>query len=296
MTARILDGNEIAAGMREEMRREVADLQARHRLVPGLAVVLAGDDPASLSYVKGKRRACGKIAVHSREHRLPGDVPQEELLELVSALNADETVHGILVQLPLPNGLDESLVLNAVAPGKDVDGLHPVNLGRMVRQEEGFLPCTPHGVVQMLSRSGIEVAGKHVVVVGRSTLVGRPLANMLAQKGPGANATVTVCHTGTRDIGAHTRAADILIAAADRPHIIGEEMVAEGAAVIDVGVVRVEDPTRRSGHRLVGNVDFDRVREKAGAITPVPGGVGPMTIAMLLFNTILAARRAAGLP
>ncbi len=296
MTARILDGNEIAAGMGEEMRREVADLQARHGLVPGLAVVLAGDDPASLSYVKGKRRACGKIAVHSREHRLPGDVPQEELLELIAALNADEAVHGILVQLPLPNGLDESLVLNAVAPAKDVDGLHPVNLGRMVRQEEGFLPCTPHGVVQMLSRSGIEVAGKHVVVVGRSTLVGRPLANMLAQKGPGANATVTVCHTGTRDIGAHTRAADILIAAADRPHIISADMVAEGAVVIDVGVVRVEDSTRRSGHRLVGNVDFDRVREKAGAITPVPGGVGPMTIAMLLFNTILAARRAAGLP
>ena len=295
MPARILDGNEIAAGMREEMRREVAALQARHRLVPGLAVVLAGDDPASLSYVKGKRRACEKIAVHSREHRLPGDVPQEELLDLIAALNADAAVHGILVQLPLPNGLDESLVLNAVAPGKDVDGLHPVNLGRMVRQEEGFLPCTPHGVVQMLSRSGIETAGRHVVVVGRSTLVGRPLANMLAQKGEGANATVTVCHTGTRDIGAHTRAADILIAAADRPHIISEDMVAAGAVVIDVGVVRVEDPSRKSGHRLVGNVDFDRVREKAGAITPVPGGVGPMTIAMLLFNTILAARRAAGL-
>ncbi|MCY3760900.1 MAG: bifunctional 5,10-methylene-tetrahydrofolate dehydrogenase/5,10-methylene-tetrahydrofolate cyclohydrolase, partial [Gemmatimonadetes bacterium] len=249
MTARILDGNEIAAGMREEMRREVAGLAARHRLVPGLAVVLAGDDPASLSYVKGKRRACEKIAVRSREHRLPGGVPQEELLELIAALNADETVHGILVQVPLPNGLDESLVLNAVDPGKDVDGLHPVNLGRMLRQEEGFLPCTPHGVVQMLSRSGIEVAGKHVVVVGRSTLVGRPLANMLAQKGPGANATVTVCHTGTRDIGAHTRAADILVAAADRPRIISADMVAEGAVVIDVGVVRVEDSTRRRGHR-----------------------------------------------
>ena len=295
MPARILDGNEIAAGMREEMRREVADLEAGHRLVPGLAVVLAGDDPASLSYVKGKRRACEKIAVHSREHRLPADVPQEELLELIAALNADAAVHGILVQLPLPQGLDESLVLNAVDPGKDVDGLHPVNLGRMVRQEEGFLPCTPHGVVQMLSRSGIEVAGKHVVVVGRSTLVGRPLANMLAQKGKGANATVTVCHTGTRDIGAHTRAADILIAAADRPHIISADMVAEGAAVVDVGVVRIADSTRRSGYRLVGNVDFDRVRDKASAITPVPGGVGPMTIAMLLFNTILAARRAAGL-
>ena len=295
MPARILDGNAIAAGMREEMRREVADLEARHRIVPGLAVVLAGDDPASLSYVKGKRRACEKIAVHSREHRLPGDVPQEELLDLISALNADAAVHGILVQLPLPIGLDESLVLNAVAPGKDVDGLHPVNLGRMVRQEEGFLPCTPHGVLQMLRRSGIETAGRHVVMVGRSTLVGRPLANMLAQKGEGANATVTVCHTGTRDIGAHTRAADILIAAADRPHIISEEMVAEGAAVIDVGVVRVEDPSRKSGYRLVGNVDFDRVRGKASAITPVPGGVGPMTIAMLLFNTILAARRASGL-
>ena len=294
MSAKILDGNEIAAGMREEMRQEVADLKARYSVVPGLAVVLVGEDPASLSYVKGKQLACEKIDIFSREHHLEANVPEEHLLGLIRELNEDSQIHGILVQLPLPDGHSESRVLNAINPSKDVDGLHPVNLGRMVRQEEGFLPCTPHGVKHILIRSGIEVSGKHVVTVGRSILVGRPIANILTQKGDGANATVTMCHTGTPDIGAHTRMADILIVAANQPNIIEASMVSAGTVVIDVGVERVKDSSRKRGYRLTGNVDFDRVKEKAAAITPVPGGVGPMTITMLLFNTILSAKRSAG--
>lgn len=294
MSAKILDGNEIAAGMREEMRQEVAGLKARHNVVPGLAVVLVGEDPASLSYVKGKQLACEKIDIFSREHHLEATVPEEHLLGLIRELNEDSQIHGILVQLPLPDEHSESRVLNAISPDKDVDGLHPVNLGRMVRQEAGFLPCTPHGVKQILMRSGIEVSGKHVVTVGRSILVGRPIANILTQKGDGANATVTMCHTGTPDIGAHTRMADILIVAANQPNIIEASMVSAGTVVIDVGVERVKDSSRKRGYRLTGNVDFDRVKEKAAAITPVPGGVGPMTITMLLFNTILSAKRSAG--
>lgn len=294
MSATILDGNEISAGMREEMRQEVADLKAQYNVVPGLAVVLVGEDPASLSYVKGKQLACEKIDIFSREHHLEASVPEEHLLGLIRELNEDSQIHGILVQLPLPDGHSESRVLNAINPSKDVDGLHPVNLGRMVRQEEGFLPCTPHGVKHILIRSGIEVSGKHVVTVGRSILVGRPIANILTQKGDGANATVTMCHTGTPDIGAHTRMADILIVAANQPNIIEASMVSAGTVVIDVGVERVKDSSRKRGYRLTGNVDFDRVKEKAAAITPVPGGVGPMTITMLLFNTILSAKRSAG--
>ena len=294
MSATILDGNEISAGMREEMRQEVADLKARYNVVPGLAVVLVGEDPASLSYVKGKQLACEKIDIFSREHHLEANVPEEHLLGLIRELNEDSQIHGILVQLPLPDGHSESRVLNAINPSKDVDGLHPVNLGRMVRQEEGFLPCTPHGVKHILIRSGIEVSGKHVVTVGRSILVGRPIANILTQKGDGANATVTMCHTGTPDIGAHTRMADILIVAANQPNIIEASMVSAGTVVIDVGVERVKDSSRKRGYRLTGNVDFDRVKEKAAAITPVPGGVGPMTITMLLFNTILSAKRSVG--
>ena len=295
MTARILDGNQLAADMREEMRREVAELKASSGLVPGLAVVLVGDDPPSVSYVRGKQKACEQVGLYSREHHLDVDTGNEILQEVVAELNADAQIHGILVQLPLPAGHDEDLILNALDPDKDVDGLHPVNLGRMVRQEPGFLPCTPNGVKHILMRSGIEVAGKHVVMVGRSTLVGRPLANILTQKEEGANATVTICHTGTPDLGAYTRAADILIVAANRAHIITADMVSEGTAVIDVGVERIDDPTRKRGYRLTGNVDFERVKEKASAITPVPGGVGPMTITMLLYNTILSAKRAAGL-
>ena len=295
MTARILDGKKLAASMRAEMKEEVARLKAEHDLVPGLAVVLVGDDPASVSYVKGKQKACRDIEVYSRQLEFDADLPEDELVQVVEELNRDDRIHGILVQLPLPEGIDEDRILNAIDPDKDVDGLHPVNLGRLMRNEEGFLPCTPHGVQKILLRSGIEVAGQHVVMVGRSTLVGRPVANILTQKCEGANATVTMCHTGTRDLASFTRQADILIVAAGRPGTITADMVKEGAAVIDVGVEQVADPSRKRGYRLVGDVDFDSVKEKASAITPVPGGVGPMTITMLLFNTILAAKRASGI-
>lgn len=294
MTAKIISGTEIAAAMRAEMAADVARLRAEHSVVPGLAVVLVGEDPASISYVRGKRRACEEVGIHSVERRFAADLAEDDLIAVVEALNADAAIHGILVQLPLP-GQDEDRVLNAIHPNKDVDGLHPVNLGRLMRGEDGFLPCTPHGVQQMLVRSGVEIAGRHVVVVGRSALVGRPVANILAQKRPGANATVTLCHTGTRDLGSFTRQADILIVAAGRPETVTGEMVREGAVVIDVGVNRIEDPSRKRGYRLVGDVDFDSVKRRASAITPVPGGVGPMTITMLLHNTIWSARRTHGL-
>ena len=294
MTARVLKGEEVAAVVRAEMQVEVAHLKSKHNVVPGLAVVLVGDDPASVSYVSGKRKACDELGIHSLECKFGADLAEEHLLGVVADLNADASVHGILVQLPLP-GQNESRVLNAIDPDKDVDGLHPVNLGRLLRQEEGFLPCTPHGVQQILRRSGIEVEGQHVVVVGRSSLVGRPLANILLQKSIGANATVTVCHSGTRDLGSFTRQADILIVAAGQAGMITPDMVREGAVVIDVGVNRKEDSSRKRGYRLVGDVDYAGVRQKASAITPVPGGVGPMTITMLLYNTIRAARRAHGL-
>ncbi|MEC7842786.1 MAG: bifunctional methylenetetrahydrofolate dehydrogenase/methenyltetrahydrofolate cyclohydrolase FolD [Candidatus Latescibacterota bacterium] len=295
MTARILDGKELAADMRAEMKLEVARLKQEHDLVPCLAVVLVGDNPASVSYVKGKQKACKEVGLDSRELKFDADLSEAELLRVVVELNGDDEIDGILVQLSLPEGIDEDRILNAIDPDKDVDGLHPVNLGRLMRGEEGFLPCTPRGVQEILVRSGIEVEGRHVVVVGRSTLVGRPVANILTQKSAGANATVTICHTGTRDLVSFTRQADILIVAAGRPCMITAEMVKEGATVIDVGVEQVADPSRKRGYRLVGDVDFDGVREKAGAITPVPGGVGPMTITLLLSNTILAAKRARAL-
>ena len=292
MSARILDGEELAATMRQEMTDDVAELKAAHDLVPGLGVILVGEDPASVSYVRGKRRACKKVGVHSTETRLAADVPESEILAEVEKMNADDNIHGILVQLPLPDGVDESRILNAVDPRKDVDGLHPVNLGKLMRGEEGFLPCTPHGIKMILVRSGIEVQGKNVIVVGRSTLVGRSVANILTQKADGANATVTMCHTGTRDLAAYTREADILIVATGRPGTITADMVKEGVVVIDVGVEQIPDASKKRGYRLVGDVDFDAVADKASAITPVPGGVGPMTITMLLFNTILSAKRA----
>jgi len=277
------------------MKDDVARLLAQHDLTPGLAVILVGDNPASISYVSGKGKACVEVGIYSQEEKFDADLSQSGLHEAIDRLNDDDRIHGILVQLPLPAGLDESAALNLLDPDKDVDGLHPVNLGRLMRQEPGFWPCTPHGIQMMLLRSGIEVAGKHVVVVGRSSLVGRPVANILAQKAKGANATVTMCHTGTRDLGAFTRMADILIVAAGSPGAITADMVREGAVVIDVGVQRVDDPSRKRGWRLVGDVDFDSVKEKASAITPVPGGVGPMTITMLLYNTILSAKRKHGL-
>lgn len=293
--ARILSGKEVAAEMREELRREVESLKERHNLTPGLAVVLVGDNPASKSYIRGKRRACQKTGMHSIEDNLPAEATIEDVVDVVERLNGDPDIHGILVQLPLPGDLDEGRVLNAVDPNKDVDGLHPVNLGRLLRDEAGFIPCTPHGVQQMLMRGGIDVAGQHVVIVGRSVLVGRPLANLLTRKAEGANATVTICHTGTRDLPAFTREADILVVAAGGPSTITADMVRDGAVVIDVGVNQVPDASRKRGYRLVGDVDYDNVRLKASVITPVPGGVGPMTITMLLYNTILSAKRANGL-
>ena len=290
MTARILDGKALSAAMREEMKAEVAKLKTERDIVPGLAVVLVGEDPPSMTYVKSKGKACRDVGMHSVERRFPADLGTEALINEIDLLNADPKVHGILVQLPLP-GQDESRVVNAIDPDKDVDGLHPVNLGRLVRQEEGFLACTPHGVQQILLRSGVQIDGKHVVVVGRSSLVGRPVANILLQKSPEANATVTVCHSGTPDLGLFTRQADILIVAIGRARMITAEMVKPGATVIDVGINFVPDSTKKSGRRMVGDVDYESVAEVAGALTPVPGGVGPMTITMLLYNTIWSAKR-----
>jgi methylenetetrahydrofolate dehydrogenase (NADP+)/methenyltetrahydrofolate cyclohydrolase len=295
VTARILDGQALAQDMRAELKAEVDRMQAEHGLVPGLSVVLVGDDPASMSYVKGKRKAAAEMGVHSVESKFDADVSQQDLLAEIDRLNKDDSVHGILVQLPLPGGLDEEAALNAINPDKDADGLHPMNLGRLIRGQEGFLPCTPHGVQQILMRSGIDVAGKHVVVVGRSTLVGRPLANILTKKGPGANATVTLCHTGTEDLAYHTLQADILVAATGVRNTITADMVKPGVVVVDVGVQRIDDASRKRGWRLVGDVDFEGVKEVASAITKVPGGVGPWTITMLLYNTIQAAKRAHGI-
>lgn len=291
MTAKIIDGKQVAEDMRQELRDEVQLLKAQG-VTPGLGVVLVGDDPASKSYVTAKERACEAIGIYSDDNRLPADTSQEDILALVAKMNADPRIHGILVQLPLPPGVDESTVLRMVSPDKDVDGFHPINVGKMVIGEKAFLPCTPHGVVQLLARSGVETRGAHVVVVGRSNIVGKPVANMLLQKKEHANATVTICHTGTTDMAVFTRQADILIVAAGRPNTVTADMVKDGAVVIDVGVNRVEDASRKRGYRLVGDVDFESVKEKASAITPVPGGVGPMTITMLLFNTVESAKSA----
>jgi methylenetetrahydrofolate dehydrogenase (NADP+)/methenyltetrahydrofolate cyclohydrolase len=294
MSARIIDGKQIAAQMREEIKAEVAALKPRG-VVPGLAVILVGDDPASHSYVKAKEKACEEAGIFSDDNRLPANASQEEILALVEAKNADPNVHGILVQLPLPKHVDESTVLRAVKPEKDVDGFHPVNVGKMVLGEKAFLACTPHGIVKMLEISGVETKGKHVVVVGRSNIVGKPVANILLQKAPNANATVTICHTGTPDMSIFTRQADILIVAAGRPNVVTADMVKPGAVVIDVGVNRVEDATKKRGYRLAGDVDFEGVAEVASMITPVPGGVGPMTITMLLYNTLESAKIHAGI-
>ncbi len=291
MSAKIIDGKQIAADIREELKAEVAALKGKG-IVPGLGVILVGADPASQSYVTAKERACENIGIYSDDNRLPAETSQEELLALVEQMNNDPKINGILVQLPLPKHIDEAAVLLAIDPDKDVDGFHPMNVGKMMVGEEAFLPCTPHGVIQMLMRSGVETSGAHVVVVGRSNIVGKPVANMLLQKKDGANATVTLCHTRTKDLGFHTRQADIIIAASGWPNTVTADMVKEGAVVIDVGVNRVEDASRERGYRLVGDVDFDGVKEKASMITPVPGGVGPMTITMLLFNTVESAKRA----
>ena len=289
MAAEILDGKRISQEMRGELKTEVEGLAAKG-ITPGLGVILVGEDPASRSYVAAKEKACADVGIFSLEASLPTDASRQEILDRVQAYNNDERIDGILVQLPLPDAAIEEEVLNAVLPGKDVDGFHPVNVGRMMLGLPTLLPCTPHGILHMLKRSGAEVSGAHVVVIGRSNIVGRPIANMLSQKSELGNATVTLCHTGTRDMGGFTREADILIAAVGRPHTVSAGMVKAGAVVIDVGVNRVEDATRKRGYRLVGDVDYDEVAEKASMITPVPGGVGPMTITMLLYNTVQAAR------
>jgi methylenetetrahydrofolate dehydrogenase (NADP+)/methenyltetrahydrofolate cyclohydrolase len=294
MAATIIDGKQVAADMRAELKTEVEQLR-NQGIIPGLGVILVGEDPASQSYVTAKERACEEIGIFSDDNRLPADTTQEALMELVERMNADDRINGILVQLPLPAHLDEAAVLLAIDPDKDVDGFHPMNVGRMVVGERAFLPCTPHGCVQLLKRSGVKLEGANVVIVGRSNIVGKPLANMLIQKSDMGNATVTVCHTRTRDLKSHTLTADIVVAAAGRPNTVTADMVRDGAVVIDVGVNRVEDATRKRGYRLVGDVDFEAVKEKASFITPVPGGVGPMTITMLLFNTVESAKRARGL-
>ena len=294
MSARILDGKAIAAAQRADVAAAVAGMKAATGRVPGLAVVLVGDDPASRSYVTAKEKACAAAGLYSREIALPATAGREEILGVVRALNADDAIDGILVQLPLPDSSIEREVIEAIDPAKDVDGFHPVNVGRMVLGLPAFVPCTPAGVVAILRRSQIPISGASVVVAGRSPIVGRPLSILLSQKG--LDATVTLCHTRTKDMGRYTREADIVVVAAGRPRTLTAEMVRPGAVVIDVGVNRVPDASKASGYRLVGDVDFEAVVERASAITPVPGGVGPMTIAMLLTNTLEAAqrRRAAG--
>jgi len=292
MAARILSGNKIAEEIRTELRGEVQQLKSRG-VTPALAVVLVGEDPASQVYVRNKVKTCQQLGVHSLEFRFPADYPEGELLQLIERLNRDEQVHGILVQLPLPKHINEEKVLLRIDPNKDVDGFHPYNVGRLLIGNPLFVPCTPHGCQQILVRSGIDPTGKHVVVVGRSNIVGKPVAAILMQKAPGANATVTICHTGTRDLAEHTRRADILVVAAGRPRAITADMVREGAVVIDVGVNRI-GKTPEGKDVLCGDVDFEAVKEKASAITPVPGGVGPMTITMLMMNTVRAARMRLG--
>lgn len=290
MSAKIIDGKAIAAQMQDEMKIEVESLKDKYNLIPGLAVVLVGDNPASRVYVNMKKKACARLGIYSEEYKLPSNTSEHDLLELINKLNADERIHGILVQLPLPDHIDEDKVLNTIDPAKDVDGFHPVNVGNLVIGKPSFLPCTPYGIQQLLIKSGIQIEGKHVVVVGRSNIVGKPVALILLQKTKDANATVTVCHSRSGDLSYYTRQADILIAAIGRAEMINKDMVKEGAVVIDVGVNRVDDPSSERGYKLVGDVDFEEVKEIASAISPVPGGVGPMTITMLMHNTIKAAR------
>ena len=289
MSAKAIDGKELAANLRGEIAAGVAALKAEKGIVPGLAVILVGDNPASVSYVTAKEKACTEAGMLSREIRLAADIKEDELLDTIAQLNADPAIHGILVQLPLPKGFDEKKVINSIAPEKDVDGFTPVNVGRMMIGEECFLPCTPHGIIKLIEFSGMEISGKHAVVIGRSNIVGKPVASLLARKE--TNATVTLCHTGTKDVAAFTRQADVVVVAAGRPNTLTGDMLKSGAVVIDVGVNRIADPSRPKGFRLVGDADYESCSEVASAITPVPGGVGPMTITMLLWNTLESAKR-----
>jgi methylenetetrahydrofolate dehydrogenase (NADP+)/methenyltetrahydrofolate cyclohydrolase len=294
MGARIISGTEVAAQIRAEIKEDAARLKTEHGIEPGLVTILVGENPASVSYVTGKQKTAKELGFYSVQDNQPADVTEETLLRLIDRYNKDPKIHGILVQLPLPGHINETKVLYAIDPDKDVDAFHPVNVGKLVIGGAVFYPCTPYGILQLLMRSGVDTKGAEAVVVGRSNIVGKPIANMLMQKAEGGNATVTICHTATRDLAFHTRRADILIVAAGRPRAITADMVKEGAAVIDVGVNRI-GMTPEGKAKLAGDVDFDSVKEKASLITPVPGGVGPMTITMLMLNTVKAAKLAGGI-
>ncbi len=286
MAAQIIDGKQIALEVRGGVAEKVAALKEKG-ITPCLAVVLVGENPASVSYVTGKRKALAEAGMMDKSVELPESTSEEELLSLIEKLNKDDSVHGILVQLPLPKHINEDKVIMAISPEKDVDGFHPVNVGNLVIGKKAFLPCTPHGIIVLLKKMGIETSGKHAVVVGRSNIVGKPVALLLARRD--VNCTVTLCHTGTKNMAEITRQADILVVASGHPHTVTADMVKDGAVVIDVGVNRIPDDTKKKGYRLIGDCDFDTIKEKASFITPVPGGVGPMTIAMLMYNTLEAA-------
>ena len=289
--ANILDGTALSKEIRSEVAESTLNLKTLHNLTPGLAAVLVGDDPASAVYVRNKGRACDEVGIFSEVFRLPKDTTQESVLDLVEDLNRDDRFHGILVQLPLPEQIDETTIIEHIAPSKDVDGIHPFNLGKLTQGIPEFIPGTPAGVQQLLVRNGYDPAGKHVVICGRSNIVGKPLATLLTQRSDGSNATVTVCHTRTNNITDFTKRADIVVAAIGRPKAITADMLKPGCIVIDVGINRVEDASRKSGYRLIGDVDYENILPICEAITPVPGGVGPMTIAMLLVNTVKAAKK-----
>lgn len=294
MTAKLINGNEIAQQIREELKQETARLKEKNNVVPGLVTILVGENPASVSYVTAKQKTSKELGFYSIQDSQPATIKEEELLKLIEKYNKDPKIHGILVQLPLPKHINETKILYAIDPKKDVDGFHPVNVGKLMIGEADYLPCTPAGIQQLLIRTGAKIDGAEVVVVGRSNIVGKPIANILLQKQKGANATVTICHTGTKDMAFHTKRADILIVAAGKPKAVTADMVKQGAVVIDVGVNRI-GMTPEGKAKLCGDVDFDGVKEKASAITPVPGGVGPMTITMLMINTVKAAKLAAGI-
>lgn len=288
MSAIIIDGKQVAADIRAEVAQKVAKLKENGKTAC-LAVILVGENPASVSYVTGKQKALAEVGMKDRSVHLPENTTEQELLNLIDELNKDETVHGILVQLPLPKHINEDKVIMAISPEKDVDGFHPVNVGNMMIGRPGFLPCTPHGIIILLKKAGIETSGKHAVVIGRSNIVGKPVSVLLARKD--VNCTVTLCHTGTKNLSEITKQADIIVVASGHPHTLTGDMIKVGAAVIDVGVNRIPDSSKKSGFRLVGDCDFDDLKEKASFITPVPGGVGPMTIAMLMVNTLESAEK-----
>ena len=288
MSAVVIDGKQVASDVRSDVAKKVSELKEKG-INPCLAVILVGDNPASVSYVTGKQKALSEVGMVDRSVHLPENTSEEELLKLIDELNKDDSVHGILVQLPLPKHINEDNVIMAISPDKDVDGFHPVSVGNLMIGRPGFLPCTPHGIIVLLQRAGIETSGKHAVVIGRSNIVGKPVSILLARKD--VNCTVTMCHTGTKNMSEITKQADIIVVASGHPHTLTKDMVKDGAVIIDVGVNRIPDSTKKKGFRLIGDCDFDDLKEKASFITPVPGGVGPMTIAMLMQNTLESAAR-----